>query len=148
MVEFDQKLSILVIIFNFFDQIQLFSIKFDDFWYKIKIRIQIWVRIRIEIVVTIDRTGKFGSKMSIKRRFEYDSDRILAGGRSNRISLPPLPAYGLVNLGYKISCWFILEWIESLKVIHPSSVLSHCVFKAPILHTLSCFSLYYRTCLM
>ena len=45
------------------------------------------IRIRIEIVATIDRTPKFGSKKSIKRRFEYDLDRNLAQGRSNPISL-------------------------------------------------------------
>ena len=35
----------------------------------------------------IDWTPKFGSKMLIKSRFEYDLDRILAGGRLDRISL-------------------------------------------------------------
>ena len=45
------------------------------------------VRIWIEIVTTIDRTAEIGSKKSIKSRFEYNLDRILAGGRSNRISL-------------------------------------------------------------
>ena len=41
----------------------------------------------IEIVATIDRTAKFGSKMSIKRWFEYDLDQNLAQGQSNGISL-------------------------------------------------------------
>ena len=86
-IEFDQKLSILVVIFDFFDQIQLFSIKLDNFWYKIEIGIQIWVRIRIEIVATIDRTGKFRSKKLIKSQFEYDLDRISAWPRLDRISL-------------------------------------------------------------
>ena len=45
------------------------------------------VQIRIKIVATIDRTAEIGSKKSIKSRFEYNLDRILAGGRSNRISL-------------------------------------------------------------
>ena len=40
---------------------------------------------RIEIVATIDRIAEIGSKKSIKSRFESDLDRILAGGRSNRI---------------------------------------------------------------
>lgn len=38
-------------------------------------------------MATIDLTGKFGSKKSIKSRFEYDLDQILDGCRSNRISL-------------------------------------------------------------
>ena len=42
---------------------------------------------RIEIVATIDRTAEIGSKKSIKSRFKSDLDQILAGGRSNRISL-------------------------------------------------------------
>ena len=41
----------------------------------------------IEIIATIDQTPKFGSKMLIKRRLEYDLDRNLAQGRSNCISL-------------------------------------------------------------
>ena len=44
-------------------------------------------RIRIEIIAMIDRTAEFGSKKSIKTRFEYDLERNLAQGRSNRISL-------------------------------------------------------------
>ena len=42
---------------------------------------------RIEIVATIYRTAEFGSKKSIKSQFEYDLDRILAGGRLHRLSL-------------------------------------------------------------
>ena len=42
---------------------------------------------RIEIVAMIDRTAEIGSKKSIKSQFEYDLDRILAQGWSNRISL-------------------------------------------------------------
>ena len=45
------------------------------------------VRIRIEIVAMIDRTAEIGSKKSITSQFEYDLNRILAGGLSNRISL-------------------------------------------------------------
>ena len=41
----------------------------------------------IQIVATIDGTAEMGSKKSIKSRFESDLDQILAGGRSNRISL-------------------------------------------------------------
>ena len=44
-------------------------------------------QIGIEIVATIDRTVKIGSKKSMKSGFEYDLDQILAGGRSNHISL-------------------------------------------------------------
>ena len=44
-------------------------------------------RIQIEIVATIDRTAEIGSKKLIKNQFESDLDRILAGGRFNRISL-------------------------------------------------------------
>ena len=43
----------------------------------------------MEIVAMIDRMPKFGSKKSIKSQFEWDLDRILDGGRSNRISLVP-----------------------------------------------------------
>ena len=53
-----------------------------------------WVRIRIEIVATIDQTGKSGSKKSIKSWFEYDFDRILDGGWSNRISLQCMSEIG------------------------------------------------------
>ena len=42
---------------------------------------------RIKIVATIDRTAEFGSKKSIKSRFEYNLDQILAGGRLDRMSL-------------------------------------------------------------
>ena len=42
---------------------------------------------RIKILVTIDQTAEIGSKKLIKSQFEYDLDRILAQGRSNRISL-------------------------------------------------------------
>ena len=45
------------------------------------------VQIGIEIVATIDSTAEIRSKKSIKSQFEYDLDRILAGGQSNRISL-------------------------------------------------------------
>ena len=45
------------------------------------------VPIQIEIVTTIDRTAEIVSKNSIKSQFEYNLDQILAGGRSNRISL-------------------------------------------------------------
>ena len=45
------------------------------------------VWIRIEIVATIDWTAEIGSKKSIKSRFESNLDQILAGGRSNCISL-------------------------------------------------------------
>ena len=44
-------------------------------------------RIQIEIIATIDRTAEIGLKKSIKSWFEYDLDQILAGGRSNCISL-------------------------------------------------------------
>ena len=64
-----------------------FSIKFDDFWYKIEIRIQIWTQIQIEIIATIDRMAEFGSKKLIKSQFEYDLERISSRPRSNRISL-------------------------------------------------------------
>ena len=37
--------------------------------------------------MSIDRTGKFGSKKLIKRGFEYDLDQNLAQGQSNRMSL-------------------------------------------------------------
>ena len=52
----------------------------------------------MEIFAMIDRTAKFGSKMSIKRLFEYDLDQNLAQGRSNGISLhngKPLQSVGL-----------------------------------------------------
>ena len=35
----------------------------------------------------LDQTAEIGSKKSIKSRFEYHLDRILAGGRLDRISL-------------------------------------------------------------
>ena len=59
----------------------------------------------------IDRTGKLGSKKLIKSLFEYNLDRILDGGRSNRISLvnwafeifkrkrSEVPTRKLMNLG-------------------------------------------------
>ena len=86
-VEFNQKWLNLIENFQFWSSFFTFLIKLHDFWYKIEIRIQIWVRIWIEIVATIDRTGKFGSKMSIKRRFEYNLDRILGWPWLDRISL-------------------------------------------------------------
>ena len=61
-----------------FDQIQQIFYQIEPFWY-------IWIR--IEIVATIDRTGKFGSKKSIKSQFEYNLDRISGRSRSNHISL-------------------------------------------------------------
>ena len=42
---------------------------------------------RIKIVATIEPTAEIGSKKSIKSQFKYNLDRILDGGRSNRISL-------------------------------------------------------------
>ena len=45
------------------------------------------VWIRIEIVATIDQTAEIGLKKLIKSQFESDLDPILAGGRSNCISL-------------------------------------------------------------
>ena len=38
----------------------------------------------------MDFSNKFGLKKSIKSRFENDLDRILAGGRLDRMSLPQL----------------------------------------------------------
>ena len=82
-----QKLSILVIIFDFFDQIRPFSIKFNDFRYKFEYKIEFRHGFRSNIVTTIDRTGKFGLKMSIKRRLDYDLDQIFGRPRLDRISL-------------------------------------------------------------
>ena len=45
------------------------------------------VGFQIDIVATIDGTAEIGSKKSIKSRFKSDLDPILAGGRSNCISL-------------------------------------------------------------
>ena len=45
------------------------------------------VRIRIKIVATIDQTIGIESKKLIKSQFEFDLERILAQGRSNRIGL-------------------------------------------------------------
>ena len=42
---------------------------------------------RIESAATKDGTAQIGSKKLIKSQFEYDLDQILAGGRSNCISL-------------------------------------------------------------
>ena len=44
-------------------------------------------RIRIVATISMHFSNKFGLKKSIKSWFEYDLDRILAGGWSNRISL-------------------------------------------------------------
>ena len=38
-------------------------------------------------MATLDRPAEIESKKSIKSRFEYDLDQILAGGRLDRISL-------------------------------------------------------------
>ena len=105
MVKFDQKLSILVVIFDFLDQIRQFSIKFDDFWYKFEFKIAIRHEFWIKIVKTIDQTGKFGSKKLIKSWLEYDLDRILAGGWSNRISLV-LNKNNLNQLFFVPDVWF------------------------------------------
>ena len=53
------------------------------------------VWIRIQIVTTIDRTAGIESKKLIKSRFEFDLERILAQGRSNRISLITLRKRGV-----------------------------------------------------
>ena len=55
---------------------------------QIESKIKIWIRIRIEIIATIDRTAEFGSKKSIKRRFEYDLDQISRWPWLDRISFP------------------------------------------------------------
>ena len=45
------------------------------------------VRIRIKSSQRVNRTAEIGSKKSIKRQFESDLKRNLAGGRLDRISL-------------------------------------------------------------
>ena len=69
-------------------EINQFSIKFDKNWPIVDLN-------RIEIVATIDRTAKFGSKKSIKRQFESNLERNLAGGRLHHISLQPQQAIHL-----------------------------------------------------
>ena len=70
-----------------FDQIRPIFDKIELFRYKIDFKIEIWIKIWMKIVATLDRTAGIESQKSIKSRFKYDLDRILAGGRSNRISL-------------------------------------------------------------
>ena len=45
-------------------------------------------------------SNKLGSKKSIKSLFEYDLDRILAGGQSNRISLQGSKNQTSLNFGH------------------------------------------------
>ena len=80
MVEFDRISDFFDQIWQIFDQIQPFSIKFE-------VRFKFGPRFRIVAMISMDFSNKFGSKKSIKSQFEYDLDWILAGGRSNRISL-------------------------------------------------------------
>ena len=87
MVEFDRKLSILVVIFDFLHQIRPIFDKIKFFWYKFEFKIEIRHGLRIVATISMDFSNKFGSEKSIKRQFKYNLDRILAGGRSNRISL-------------------------------------------------------------
>ena len=86
-VEFDQKLSILVVIFDFCDQILPIFGKIELFRYKFEDKFKIWVRMQIEIVATIDQTTGIEPQKSIKSQFEYDLDQILAWPRLDRISL-------------------------------------------------------------
>ena len=91
--EFNQKWSHYSKNCWFWSSFLTFSIKLDHFWSNLTIfdinlniksnsdmdfenRIEYGHGFWINIVATIDRTHKFGSKKSIKSRFEYDLDLI------------------------------------------------------------------------
>ena len=93
-----------------FDQIWPIFDKIDFFRYKIEFKVEIWIQIQIQIkiVATIDRTTRIESQKLIKSRFEYYLDQILAGGRSNRISLvSTMLKIALLQLTSNLKHWII-----------------------------------------
>ena len=98
------------------------------------IRYKYVVRIGIEIVATIDRTAEIGSKMSIKSRFKYDLDRILAGPRLDRISL-------LHSLFAYISTCFFFQFTQILWLFRGFGIFGSHSVHASIPNTLELFKL-------
>ena len=59
-------------------------------------------RIRIKIDATIDRTGKFGSKLLIKTRFESDLSRFGDLSRLDRISLQQNNCSAFLEIAFQV----------------------------------------------